>query len=106
MEDFPGDFPSEFLWALFPHKNEGKKSGEKIREKIRRLKKKTSREKSVLLKADPNLFLWGRDTIYTESQAWIHCCPPKEMGQNVTRNGGPQIGACWILSDKTVSKFG
>ena len=33
LEDFAGDFPGGFLWALFPHKNEEKKSGHKIREK-------------------------------------------------------------------------
>ena len=40
LEDFAGDFPGGFFWALFPHKNEEKKSGDKIREKIRRPKNK------------------------------------------------------------------
>ena len=34
LEDFAGDFPGGFFWALFFHKNEEKKSGDKIREKI------------------------------------------------------------------------
>ena len=44
LEDFAGDFPGGFFWALFSHKNEEKKSGDKIREKIRRLKNKHPRE--------------------------------------------------------------
>ena len=38
----------------------------------------------------------------TESPARIHCFPYQEKtgGKNVTQNGGPQIDACLILSER------
>ena len=42
----------------------------------------------------------GIPTSSTESPTRIHCFPPPgNRGHNVKRNGGPQIGACLILSD-------
>ena len=52
MEDFPGDVPSEFFWALFPtemrRKNPARKSAKKSGGSKRKI-----REKSVLPKAGP-----------------------------------------------------
>ena len=46
----------------------------------------------------PFFFSWGSPTISTGSPAWIRCFPPPgNWGQNATRNGGPQYGACLIL---------
>ena len=43
----------------------------------------------------------GSPTISTDFPVWIHCFPPPgNWGQKVTRNGGPQFGACLILSEK------
>ena len=42
---------------------------------------------------------YGNSFFSTESPVWIHCLPPpRNWGQKVTRNGGPQLGAC-VISD-------
>ena len=43
----------------------------------------------------------GNHTISTESPVGIHFFPPPGIwGQKATRNGGPQFGACLILSER------
>ena len=53
LEDFPGDFPGGFFWALFPTKMRRKNPARKSAKKSGGSKIKI-REKSVLPKAGPN----------------------------------------------------
>ena len=56
LEDFPGDFPGGFFWALFPTKMRRKNPARKSAKKSGGSKIKI-REKSVLPKAGPKIFL-------------------------------------------------
>ena len=58
LEDFPGDFPGGFFWALFPTKMRRKNPARKSAKKSGGSKLKI-REKSVLPKAGPNTFGHG-----------------------------------------------
>ena len=42
---------------------------------------------------------------YRNSSMKLHFLPAGNRGKNVTRNGGPQIGACLILSDCPGDRF-
>ena len=56
LEDFPWDFPGGFFWVLFPTKMRRKNPARKSAKKSGGPKIKI-REKSVLPKAGPNIFL-------------------------------------------------
>ena len=53
LEDFPGDFPGGFFWALFPTKMRRKNPARKSAKKSGGSKIKI-REKSVLPNSDPD----------------------------------------------------